>query len=370
MSGTYQLFVNGAAASPEFLASLASLEVEEHADLPGAMVLHLRVDRTDAGELSPLADAALAPYANLALVARAEGAPPECVFDGYVLSQKVHLERGAVGSHAEVWARDASWLMNLEERSRAWSDTTDAAVANAVFGAYGLRPAPSNTVEDSSVHTQDGHVLFQRATDIEFLRDLARRSGKLCRVVPGRGPNDRTGLFARPDLDAAPSLTIALGGVAGASVRALDFEWDVARPTAVTARQALWNDASPEGVSGDTSDAGLTPLAARPLAAFVDRPMTMTLSTTVDDAGELLARARSLVREASFFARCVGEADVNELGAVLRAGSLVELGGVGSLFAGRYLVWSVRHTIRATAHTQRFTLVRNAMGAAPTGGLS
>jgi hypothetical protein len=41
---------------------------------------------------------------------------------------------------------------------------------------------------------------------------------------------------------------------------------------------------------------------------------------------------------------------------------------VGSLHSGRYLVWSVRHTINADAHTMKFVLVRNAIGPAPSGG--
>ena len=46
---------------------------------------------------------------------------------------------------------------------------------------------------------------MQRGTDIQFLRDLARRNGKLCRV--GRAPTSRaqrTGYFAKPELDGDP----------------------------------------------------------------------------------------------------------------------------------------------------------------------
>ena len=72
--------------------------------------------------------------------------------------------------------------------------------------------------------------------------------------------------------------------------------------------------------------------------------MTVLLTAPVDDAGELTLRAEALLREAGWFVRCEGEADVARLKAVLRAGTVVQVDGVGALHSGKYLVWSVRHT--------------------------
>ena len=52
------------------------------------------------------------------------------------------------------------------------------------------------------------------------------------------------------------------------NVNAVDVEWDATRPTSVIARQALFNDSTPTGVTGDTSDSGLTALGSRGLAGF------------------------------------------------------------------------------------------------------
>jgi hypothetical protein len=96
--------------------------------------------------------------------------------------------------------------------------------------------------------------------------------------------------------------------------------------------------------------------------------MRALLTVPVADAGELTMRAQSLLREAGWFARCAGEADVARLNAILRAGTVVQIGGVGSLHTGKYLVWSVRHTLTADSHKMRFVLVRNAVGPEPGGG--
>lgn len=370
MAGIFQLILNGTPADDGFYTQMSTLEVEENVDLPGAIQIKLPVTTNDSGDLTNVSDDRFQPFATLAVVAQQEDQPDQCIFDGFVLSSKLHLQTGAVGSELQVWGQDASWLMNLEDKVKEWVDVTDASVANAIFGDYGITPADDNTGDDSPSHTESGHSLMQRATDIQFLRQLARRNGKLCRVACLDKPGERTGYFVKPALDGDPVATLALNDAAAANVSALDFEWDVARPSAVTASQALFTDSSEDGASGDSTDSGLAPLDERTLADFAGKPITTRLTVPVDDAGELTLRAQSLLRETGWFARCEGETDAGRLKAVLRAGTVVQVDGAGSLNSGKYFVWSVRHSFTPDAHKMRFTLVRNAVGpAAAAGGL-
>jgi len=368
---SYQLLVDGQPVAADLYAAIASLEVEEHAELPGAIQLTVPVASDGANDLTRVNDATFRPFANLAVVVTLDGGGSQCIFDGYVLSHKLHLDRGTAASTLQVWGQDASWLMNLEDKVKEWADVTDGAVANTIFGDYGIAPAPDNTSDDSASHTESGHTLMQRASDIQFLRQLARRNGKLCRVAGGTAAGALTGTFAKPDLAADPVVTLTLNDPDKVMVSALDFAWDVTRPTEVDARQALFTDASDGGVTGAATDAGLPLLAARGLAELAGRTIKALLTTTVDDAGELQLRTTSLLREASFFVRCTGDVDLAALGAVLRVGAIVQLDGVGSLHAGKYLVWSVKHAITLDAYKMSFELVRNAVGAAPSpaGGL-
>lgn len=364
MAGTVQVVVNGTPVEDALYTQLTQLEVEENADLPGAFLMKLPITTDDSGDLTFVNDPRFQPFANIAVVAKQESLPDECVFDGYVLSSKLHLETGGTASVLQVWAQDASWLMNLEEKAKEWVDVTDGNVANSIFSNYGFTPADENTDDDSPSHTEDGHSLMQRGTDIQFLRQLARRNGKLCRVYCDDQPGVRTGLFAKPQIDGDPDFTLALNDSKAATVSALDFEWDVTVPSAVKAQQAIFSDKDP--VSGDTTDSGFTPMDEQALADFAGRPNTVMLTTQVDDAGELLMRAQSLLREAGWFARCEGETDANRVKAIFRVGKVVQIDGAGSLNSGKYFVWSVRHTFTQDAHKMRFVLVRNAMGPAPT----
>ncbi len=368
MASIFQLLLNGTAADDDLYTALSMLEVEENADLPGAIQLNLAVSRSEAADLTWVNDDRLQPFANLAVVAAPEGESDECIFDGYVLSHKLHLETGVTNATLQVWGQDASWLMNLEEKAREWVDVTDASVANTLFEEYGITPASENAEDDSPSHTEEGHSLMQRSSDIQFLRNLARRNGKLCRVACTRQPGQRLGYFVKPQLEGDPIITLRLNDPKVWTVNALDFNWDVTRPSAVKASQALFNDSSEDGVSADTSDSGLAALDERTLADFADRSMTVMLTAPVDDAGELRLRAQSLLREAGWFVRCEGEADVSRLNAILRVGTVVQIEGVGSLNSGKYYVWTVRHTITAESHRMKFVLMRNAVGPLPSSG--
>jgi hypothetical protein len=99
----------------------------------------------------------------------------------------------------------------------------------------------------------------------------------------------------------------------------------------------------------------------RDYATYSANAATLLL-TPVADAPELTMRSTAALREAEWFVRCRGEASVDRLGAILRAGSVVAVGGVGNLHSGNWLVWNVRHEIEIDSVVARFTLVRNAVG--------
>jgi hypothetical protein len=388
---SWQLLLGGQPADPNLYTLIVAVEVEESLDLPGAVQITVPVARTSGGDLAYVSDPRFAPLASVAVVATAGGgasgvvggavgavaasfgggaapAAAQCIFDGYVLSQRLHLETGTTNSTLAVWGQDASWLMNLTEKVKEWVDVTDADVAGAIFADYGITPSPDNAADDSPSHTEDGHSLMQRGSDIQFLRMLARRNGKVCRIACADTPGMRTGYFAKPKLDGEPAATITLNDPTNWTVGALGLDWDATRPTSVVARQALFSDPGAGGVSADTSDSGLTTLGDRGLADFAGKPMTVLLAAPVDSAGELILRAQAVLRDADWFVRCEGDADVDRLGVVLRAGMIVSLTGIGALHSGSYLVWHVRHRITPEAHTMKFMLLRNAVGKLPTGG--
>jgi hypothetical protein len=368
MSGAYDILVGGQSAA-DFDSALAELEVEENADMPGAFSLTLPITLTATGDLDIASDPRLAPMSNIAVIARAADGNTHCLIDGFVLSHTAHLDAGVAASTLKVWGLDATWLMNTEEKTREWVDVTDGAVANTIFGEHGVDPADINLDDDSPTHTEDTHSLMQRGTDAQFLRTLARRSGKLFRVFCTDTPGKRTGWFGKPKLDGDAVTVLTMNDAVAATVGPLEISWDVMRPTAVTARQKLLTDTDPDGVGSTVTDPALPLLEQRALADFAGGAVTALLGPAVDDGGELTQRAQAVLREAGWFVRCKGTADAGRLGSILRVGTVVRLDAAGALHSGKYFVWSVRHKINAERHVMEFVLLRNAIGGLPTGGL-
>lgn len=354
----YQLLLDGTAVESEVYDALSSVEVEENADVPAALRLKLPIT-TKGKDLTWVNDGRLKPFTNVAVVITPESGSKQCIFDGYVLSHRIHLEPGITASTLEVTAQDASVLMALEEKTREFSGMTHGEVANQIFQEYGFEAASGNTEDDSPSATEDTHTLMQRGTDGDFLARLARRTGRWCRVVCAEAAGRRTGYFAIPDLKGDSAIVLDLNTPEKSQVKALDFAWDVARPTQVTARKASFSDTEP--VNADTGDSGLPPLDARDLETFAGRSRSVLLTAAADDP-ELAGRARGLLREAGWFARCEGTTNLALTKIVLRVGAVVGIEGVGSLLSGNHLVKRVQHTITSNSHEMAFTLVRNAVG--------
>jgi phage protein D len=363
MGSLFDIVIGGTAAT-DFDANVVEVEVEENADLPGAFSITLPVNTTSSGDYDTVSDSRLAPLSNIAVTAQASDGQTHCIVDGYVLAQSVHLDTGTSKSTIKVWGQDASWLMNATEKTREWVDVTDGAAANTIFSDYGITADPTNLDDDSPAHTAEGASLMQRASDAQFLRGLARRSGKLFRVFCTDTPGQRTGFFAKPDIGADPAVTLTLNDSNAATVAALDISWDVMRPSAVIARQALFTDKDSDGAGGTVTDDGLATMDQTALADFATAPVTALLTTTAADAGTLTQRADSVLREAGWFVRCQGSTDAARLGSILRVGTVAKLDAAGGLHSGNYLVWSVRHRITAEKHEMAFVLVRNAVGTA------
>jgi hypothetical protein len=369
VSVTIQLAVNRTPVPSAFYDAITQMEVEESSDQPGTLLLRLPVNRTSAGDLQFVGDGTFEPMTNvtLTLTPGALGSGTQCVFDGYVLSWRLHLDRASTSSTIDIWAQDASWRMNLDDHIVEWSSMTDGEIANTIFLGYGFKPAAGNTNNDSPSHLPEGHTLIQRATDLQFLRGLARRGGKLCRVACTSTPGVRTGYFVVPAVAGRPVATISLRDPSSWTVDALDFDWDVLRPTEADASQVDLTQASATGTDVTTSASGLAPLDQRDYSTYLGRSSKLLLTAPADVA-ELPQRTAAVLSESGFFSRCTGEADADRIGTILRVGDVVLIEGAGNMQSGKWLVWNVRHSFSLDSWKMSFTLVRNAVGPAAPGG--
>jgi len=334
LAASLRIETGGTDVSSDVYSKMTSLDVEENVDGPGSLLLRLPVTRNDSGDIAYVDDATFQPLTNITVVVAPDSGNSSCIFDGYILSQKIHMESALSGSWLEVYAQDCTWLMSLEEKTREWANVTDSNVADTIFQEYGFTPGPDNDDDDSGAYTDDNHTLMQRGTDYDFLRGLARRAGRFFRVACDDTPGERTGTFADPDLSGDPVATLRPNDANTPNVSQLEFEWDVMRPTSVIAREALFTDSSEDGASGDTGDSGLSPLSDQDLPTFAGQPMTVILTTPADDAGQLQRKAQAILVESQWFVKCTGEVDLSALQVVFRAGDIAAIETAGSTLSG------------------------------------
>ena len=157
----------------ELLASADLVEVDQHLHEPSQFRLHYAIDIVD--DDIPLAiESKFDPGALISVLV--PGEETACLIKGPVYRQQIGLQHGGEGSSLILHGSDSRLLMDREAKSAVWADVTDSDAVTSILNNYGYTTDVETT---SAGHPEDKHTLVQRATDLQFVRRLARRNGFL-----------------------------------------------------------------------------------------------------------------------------------------------------------------------------------------------
>lgn len=334
----------------------AASQVEVYERAGETTTYAVRLPVTAQGEdLSWLADARVAPGASLGIYVSAAGGDV-CLARGPVTGHAARLAHGGAGSYVDVMGADASVALDRVVKTRVWEDARDSDAVSAIVAEAGFTPDVSST---PAVHRSTVRALAQCDTDLRFLRRLARRNGFLAWLTTDALTGLDTFHFTAPPVGGAPAAKLVINQPS-ANTDALDVRWDSERPTAVDARQI--DPLSAEDMDAAETASPTAALGGQRLRDLVGDPRTTRLVAPGDDSAEVRARAEGAAVEAEWFVQASLETTVAALGMPVRAHTVVELSGAGSLHSGRYLVAAVRHLIDPAGHRMTVELVRNAWG--------
>jgi len=356
----YSLKVNDQPASTDVLNAMRRVEMEDHASMAAMLRLRLAVAvKEDGSGWTLLDDDLFTRLSKITLSVTIGSGPAVPLIEAYVVEVDTNFSTEPNGSLLTVTAMDATVLMHLEEKVKAWPNVMDSDVASSIFSDanYSFTPVVEST---ESTREEDDQTLIQRGTDIQFLQHLAERNGYECFVTSGDGGIE--GHFHPPKHDGQPQGTLTVNMGAATNVNRFQARFDMLRP--VTAKGATLDpdDASIQDGTAEeaTKDEDMGDTSSVP----ADQPRRILLSQlAMSKAGEVQRYAQSIVDRSSW--SIVAEGDLNTLayGGVLRAKQPVMVRGVGRAFSGRYYVERVRHTISGDgSYVQKFTLRRNATG--------
>jgi phage protein D len=352
---SYLLAIDGREPPPEAVEAIQRLEVEEHTSLASIMRITFAIAVAAGGSRWTVVDDDLFPrLAEVALSIKHGSGDPEPILTGYVIEARAVFGEEPGKSTLDVLAMDASVLMNLEEKVKAWPSMADSDIASSIFGDYSLTP-----VVDTSQPTrqEDDVVPIQRGTDMQFLRRLAERNGYDLFVASAQGGVE--GHFHAPKLDEPPQgvLTVGFGGAS--NVPSLTITHDALRPTTAKAEQLAIE--SQEAQSGEAETASLADLGGKSVLAADRLRATLVARTGLVDAAELQTYAQGVVDRSSWAIRADGEVATDHYDGILRARKPVSVRGVGRTLSGTYYAERVLSVFTPEGFTQQFTLRRNAL---------
>lgn len=281
------------------------------------------------------------------------------LFDGVITNHQVSPSPTPGQSTLTITGEDVSLMLDLEERSAVYKNQADSMIVTQRLTAYPTFGFMPQVTQTSDVPAETERVTTQQSTDLGFIRELARKNGFIFYIEPGRAPGTNTVYFG-PDARGGevqnPLLVNA--GPASNVDSPLQFTFNALGP------------ASPTVVIVEPNTGIAIPIPVPNLSrpSLVLRPAP-ALRKTIDRSSANLSasqgalRALSATEESADAVVCTGEVDTLRYGGLLAARRLIRLIGAGAQYDGTYYMKDVRHQIRRGEYKQRFTLVREGLGA-------
>jgi phage protein D len=384
MAKAYQIEFDGNAVDNDFYGDVVSLTVEQNTAGASAFHLQLASRHQNDGSWTYLEDDRFALFTKVKVkigftggggLAGAVGGLTgssgddglKTVFEGYITAVDLALGSAPGTSFLEVSGMDTSVLMSLEEKIATWPDMADSDIVQQILGNYGVQVQADST---STVHQEADTTVVQRSTDIQFVRDLAKRNG-LEFYFETDDSGTVTGYFRAPQLDGTPQPDLSIQFGDGSNLLNFTAHLSGQRPLNVKSVQMDISANSPN--SAQVSDMALTKLGDKdasdliggPLGSLVtpkDAPAQMlVLGTPTSDTTEMQTLAQAVRDEAAWLITATGEIDSDAYQSVLRPHRLVLVKGAGKPYSGKYYITRVVHELKHDgSYRQKFEARRNA----------
>lgn len=356
---SFTLLIDDLPVVPDLLATIQQIEVEDHADMADMLRLRLATGvREDNSGWTMVDDDQFRRLTNLKLKVTINGTV-EPLIDAYIIEISADFSNQPGQSVLNIVAMDPTVLMNLVEKIKPWPNMTDSQIATAIFNdqAYHFTPIVEET---HWTHQEIDQSTVQRSTDIQFLRQLARRNGYECYVEMNPLTGAAEGHFHPPRLDQPPQGVLSINMGQFTNINSFNVRYDMLRPTTAKIVGLDTNTQSKqpaEAVSMSLPGLGKEHVLQR------DRPRLILLSQTgLAQTGELKTYTQAVLDRSAWAIMADGELNTVAYGGILRAKRPVLVRGAGKQFSGTYYVEKVLHSFTGDGYTQRFSLRRNAIG--------
>jgi hypothetical protein len=343
------------------LAALESVQVTSGADRSGFQLVF------NAGNASPLVTTMLPagyfdPIVTRVVVLVTVRGVPLVIMDGVVTRQELVPANEPGRSTLTLTGEDLSVLMDLVEmpfmRYPAMPETAQLYAVLAKYAVLGIAPIvipPIIPTLRIPVEGYDTHT----GTDLEYIRQHARRCGYVFYVEPGPAPLTNIAYFG-PDVRVPipqPALNVNMD--AQTNVETLSFSLDgTAKKIVVYTIFDPVTHKVPIPIPVPNVSVLRPPLGAR-----LTPPARVEFAEggTALEPAEAAKRALGTMFAASDAITGTGSLDVVRYGRPLRSRMLVGVRGAGLAYDGLYYVNSVTHNLKRGEYKQSFSLSRDGL---------
>jgi phage protein D len=358
---SYQVLIDGKRLSPEMIATI-QLEVEDHARMADMLRLQMPIAVHENGEKWTVLDEDIFPrLANIRVEVSVGKGSSIPLISAHVIESHAEFSNEPGKSLLKVVAMDPTVLMNLDEKVRPWPDMADSDIASAILSEYGFETdVETTTFSRQEIDTKT----IQRATDIQFLQQLAKRNGYECYVEMSpqgvSGSSKGIAHFHKPRVDEKAQGVLSINMGSATNVNSFKARFEMLKPVIAQATGLEIETQSDQPASAES--ASVNNLGKSP-AADNDRPRRVLISQSgMAGSSELQTYAQAMVDESSWAITAEGELNTVAYGDILRAKRPVLVRGAGRQFSGPYYVEKVLHILNGDGYVQRFSLRRNALG--------
>lgn len=350
-----RLYFDNSPADAERLDLFSEIRVDQAIGLATEAELQMDIGTDEAGAWSGMEDSFAQPFSRVRVEVKVGDGEFVPLIDGPVVGQRFELSASPEQSKMVLVVQDDSVLLNREEKVALYEDMAAHEIAQALISEAGLTPEVDSTPAAGSALPR---AVVQRGTNMQLLRDLARRHGMFAYVKPGETPGKSVGVFAKPQLVAGDLTPILLTGKER-NVSKFSAQFDALRPMTSSAGSVTIADIG--SLSSEVTSGDIKTLGDEAVHEFLSPLGKTLLARTREEQTDIDAATQAVVNLSSWAYQATAEVDAESCySGVLQPYQVLNVTGVGGYLSGEYLISRVTHVITDEGYRQQITLRRNA----------
>lgn len=290
------------------------------------------------------------------------GGIPHVLADGMITRQEMAPSNDAGQSTLTITGEDLSVMMDIiQVPGLPYPGMNELAIVNLVLAKYalfGIVPLVIPPIFLTIPNPVEKYPV-QNGTDLQYIRELARRNGYVFYVEPGPAPGMNLAYWG-PDIripNPQPALNVNMD--AHTNVESLSFSLDgLAKKILIATVLDPVTKKIPIPIPLPNINILKPPLGARPtVPAKVEFPEELAKL----DPAEAVKRILGMLAQSALAISGSGSLNVLRYGRILKSRQLVGVRGAGLAYDGLYYVDTVTHNLKRGEYKQNFTMSRDGL---------